>query len=86
MIILLHFHLKNAIMFGKKRHIDVQVTILSPVFSTFYKSRNLWNINEQFGELNAKNSTTILAFWGEPCLELAETAFKNSTQVERWQY
>jgi hypothetical protein len=27
MIILLHFHLKNAIMFGKKRHIDVQVII-----------------------------------------------------------
>ena len=25
MIILLHFHLKNAIMFGKKRHVDVQV-------------------------------------------------------------
>ncbi|CAB4067887.1 FACT complex subunit spt16,FACT complex subunit SPT16,FACT complex subunit spt-16 [Lepeophtheirus salmonis] len=24
MIILLHFHLKNAIMFGKKKHIDVQ--------------------------------------------------------------
>jgi hypothetical protein len=25
MIILLHFHLKNAIMFGKKRHVDIQV-------------------------------------------------------------
>ena len=24
MIILLHFHLKNAIMFGKKKHVDVQ--------------------------------------------------------------
>ncbi|XP_017585906.1 PREDICTED: FACT complex subunit SPT16-like [Corvus brachyrhynchos] len=24
MIIVLHFHLKNAIMFGKKRHTDVQ--------------------------------------------------------------
>lgn len=24
MIILLHFHLKHAIMFGKKKHVDVQ--------------------------------------------------------------
>lgn len=83
MIILLHFHLKNAIMFGKKKHVDVQFyTEVGEITTDLGKHQHMHDRDDLVAEQAERELRNKLKTAFKSFCEKVETMTKNSVEFD----
>uniref|UniRef100_A0A8C5BC07 FACT complex subunit n=1 Tax=Gadus morhua TaxID=8049 RepID=A0A8C5BC07_GADMO len=83
MIIVLHFHLKNAIMFGKKRHTDVQFyTEVGEITTDLGKHQHMHDRDDLYAEQMEREMRHKLKSAFKNFIEKVETLTKEELEFE----
>lgn len=83
MIILLHFHLKHAIMFGKKKHVDVQFyTEVGEITTDLGKHQHMHDRDDLAAEQSERELRDKLKTAFKSFCEKVESMTNNKQQVE----
>ncbi|XP_061108875.1 FACT complex subunit SPT16-like isoform X1 [Conger conger] len=83
MIIVLHFHLKNAIMFGKKRHTDVQFyTEVGEITTDLGKHQHMHDRDDLYAEQMEREMRHKLKSAFKNFMEKVETLTKEALEFE----
>ncbi|KAJ8268590.1 hypothetical protein COCON_G00137620 [Conger conger] len=83
MIIVLHFHLKNAIMFGKKRHTDVQFyTEVGEITTDLGKHQHMHDRDDLYAEQMEREMRHKLKSAFKNFIEKVETLTKEALEFE----
>ncbi|CAG0881437.1 unnamed protein product [Darwinula stevensoni] len=83
MIILLHFHLKNAIMFGKKKHIDVQFyTEVGEITTDLGKNQHMHDRDDLAAEQAERELRHKLKMAFKTFCEKVENLTKNEVEFD----
>uniref|UniRef100_A0A673W189 FACT complex subunit n=1 Tax=Salmo trutta TaxID=8032 RepID=A0A673W189_SALTR len=83
MIIVLHFHLKNAIMFGKKRHTDVQFyTEVGEITTDLGKHQHMHDRDDLYAEQMEREMRHKLKSAFKNFIEKVETLTKEQLEFE----
>ncbi|KAG7455014.1 hypothetical protein MATL_G00251980 [Megalops atlanticus] len=83
MIIVLHFHLKNAIMFGKKRHTDVQFyTEVGEITTDLGKHQHMHDRDDLYAEQMEREMRHKLKAAFKNFIEKVETLTKEELEFE----
>ncbi|XP_040603018.1 FACT complex subunit SPT16-like [Mesocricetus auratus] len=83
MIIILHFHLKNAIMFGKKRHTDVQFyTEVGEITTDLGKHQHMQDQDDLYAEQMEREMRHKLKTAFKNFIERAEALTKEELEFE----